>query len=298
MTLIATVGADIPRDLLNATGRSAGPLGWRIDRPTPAADAWLESKFPPWARSILQDWADGQFDHLGEVIFSRSDDCSHRLYYYVCELRRRGLLGGPEPIVFDVARLPRASSRGHMVAQVRNLAERLGVRDNDLEEGIARTNAHRRSLSAEKSKISPGPVCLLAGTAPPDRRLHEAIEKVGWEASGPTLADLWQDPGLIVREGTGQPAEAIAEQLHAAHVGPRGQYDPAAQVAERAARTGASAAILWYTEEEEALVWHLPAQRRAIEKAGLPLLTLTRRDWTGCDGVDRDIVNFLKELKV
>ncbi len=95
MTEIATIGADIPLDLLNATGRFAGPLNWHIDRPTPRADAWLESKFTPWARSIVEDWAEGHFDGLGEVIFSRSDDTSQRLYYYICELRARGLLGGP-----------------------------------------------------------------------------------------------------------------------------------------------------------------------------------------------------------
>jgi len=58
--------------------------------------------------------------------------------------------------------------------------------------------------------------------------------------------------------------------------------------------TGSSAAILWYTEEEEALVWHLPAQRRALEQAQLPVLILTRRDWSARDGVDGEIDNFLK----
>lgn len=295
MTTIATVGADIPRDLLHATGRFAGPLSWSLDRSTPKADAWLESKFTPWARSILEDWAEGRFDDHEQVIFSRSDDNSQRLYYYICELQARGQLGGPEPLIFDVACLQRSSSRDHMIAQVRKLADRFGLDDCDLERAIVDTNAYRRGV-ATKEKSSDGRTCLLAGTAPPDRRLHGMIETAGWSAVGSTLEDLWQDPGALVAEGTGRPVEAIADKLYATQKGPRGFYDSAGRMVALAAESGASAAILWYTEEEEALVWHLPAQRRALEEAGTPSLALTRRDWTAHDGVDRDIENFLKGL--
>ncbi|MBO9580418.1 MAG: hypothetical protein J7498_05965 [Sphingobium sp.] len=296
MTKIATVGADIPLDILNASARFAGPLSWSLDRATPKADAWLESKFTPWARSILQDWADGQFDALAQVIFSRSDDNSQRLYYYICELRARGLVSGPEPLIFDVARLQRTSSRDHLAAQVRKLADRLGLDDKDLERGIAATNADRRILAAKGEKHANDQVCLLAGTAPPDRRLHKAVEMAGWSPSGATLADLWRDAGPIVEEGTGHPVEAIASQLHATQVGPRGFYDSAARIRQHATDIDASAAVLWYTEEEEALVWHLPAQRRALEQAGVAVLTLTRRDWAARDGAAEEIMNFLEDL--
>lgn len=296
MTEIATVGADIPLDLLAATGRFAGPLPWSLDRSTPKADAWLESKFTPWARSILEDWAEARFDALEYVIFSRSDDNSQRLYYYICELRARGLVGGPEPLIFDVARLQRASSREHMIAQVRKLADRLSVDDLSLEQAIIETNAYRSRLATEAQEPRKGRTCLLAGTPPPDRRLHRMIEGAGWSAAGSTLEELWRDPGAPVPERTGRPVEAIAGQIYAAQNGPRGFYDSAARIAQRAADTGSSAAVLWYTEEEEALVWHLPAQRRALEQAQLPVLILTRRDWTARDGVDGEIDNFLKGL--
>ncbi len=296
MTAIASVGANLPLDLLNATGRFAGPLDWRIDRPTPRADAWLESKFTPWARSILEDWAEGRFGDLDQVVFSRSDDNSQRLYYYICELRARGLLGGPEPLIFDVARLQRASSRDHMIAQVRKLADRLGLDDGDIERGIAQTNADRRASLAAFGTAPDGRVCLLAGTAPPDRRLHDMVTAAGWTACGPTLSDCWRDPGGLVEEGTGRPAEAIGQQLHDTQNGPRGFYDSAARLVQHATDARSSAVILWYTEEEEALVWHLPKQRDVLEKAGIPLLALTRRDWAARDGVDRDIQDFLKGL--
>jgi hypothetical protein len=53
--------------------------------------------------------------------------------------------------------------------------------------------------------------------------------------------------------------------------------------------------VLWYAEEDEAEVWHLPAQKRALAEAGIPALVLTRRSWRGDDGVDADIAAFLKE---
>ena len=127
--MIATVGPCLPYDLLEATGRHAGPLSWRLDRPTPRADAWLESKFPGWARSILEDWADGCFDELSAVLFSRADDAAQRLYYYVCELQRRGLISGPEALILDVAKIPRPSSEAHTIEAVRRLARELGLDD-------------------------------------------------------------------------------------------------------------------------------------------------------------------------
>ena len=75
------------------------------ERPTPAADRWMESKFAPWARAILEGWAAGEYDDLGQVIFSRADDSAQRLYYYLCELQRRGLVGGPEALIAAMARM-------------------------------------------------------------------------------------------------------------------------------------------------------------------------------------------------
>lgn len=294
--MIATVGADIPFDLLIATGRYAGPLSWSADKPTPQADAWLESKFAPWARSIMEDWAQGAFDQLESVIFSRSDDNSQRLYYYICELQSRGLLGGPRPTIFDVTLLKRRSSEQHLVAQVRKLADKFDLDDDTLERGIRESNVLRLDRARLAKTPAKGPTCLTTGTLPPDRRLHEMVESCGWNASGLTLGDLWDEMGGAVQEGTGDPAHAIGSQLHSVERGPRSQYDPAQRVVDDARSTGATAAILWYTEEEEALVWHLPSQRQALEAAGLPVLCLTRRNWAGRDGVDREIEDFLKGL--
>lgn len=291
--MIASVGAEVPYDLLAATGRYAGPLRWSIDRDFPHAAQWLESKFAPWVFSILEDWASGALDALEMVVLTRADDNAQRLYYYLCELQRQGLIGGPEPVLFDVAQISRGTSLEREVRAVRALAERLGVTDAAMETQIRATNIQRASTPVSTAGKR---TCLLAGTPPPDRRIHAMIEQAGWAASGKTLAELWSDPGPLVEEGTGDPAAALARQIHGGRVGNRSFADRGALVVEELRAAGAQAAILWYGEEDEALVWHLPSQRRALEAQGVPVLVLTRRDWRGRDDAAEQIAAFLGGL--
>lgn len=293
MNTIASIGAEVPHDLLVATGRYAGPLGWTIDREFPRAAQWLESKFAPWVFSILEDWANGAFDAHEAVVITRADDNAQRLYYYLCELQRQGLIGGPEPVLFDVTQISRASSVARECDAVRALAARFGLDDAALEAGIRATNT-RRAVAAPDA--GGGNACLLSGTPAPDRRVHAMIEAAGWRACGPTLAELWADPGEPVAEGTGDPALAIARQVQAGRGGNRSFHDRGAAVVAEARAVQARAAVLWFIEEDEALVWHLPAQRRALEAAGIPVLALTRRDWRGTDGLGAEIAAFLADL--
>jgi hypothetical protein len=287
--MISTVGPDIPQDLLVATGRYAGPLGWDIDRDFPRAELWMESKFPLWAKSILEDWAASRFDHLETVIFSRSDDSAQRLYYYLCELQRRGLVRGPAAVLFDVARIARSTSGAKTVASVRELAERLELDDSALEHGLYTCNQSRNRAA----KALEGRTCLLAGTAPPDRRVHAMIEAAGWRAAGDTLGEVWRRLGPPVEEGTKDPAAAIGIQLHEDHTGPRGFFDRGAALLDEVRASGATRVVLWYAEEDEAEVWHLPERRKALETAGIPALVLTRCDWRAKDGVAARIAEFL-----
>lgn len=287
---IATLGPNLPLDLLDASGRHAGPLGWNIDRATPQADQWLESKFPLWSRSVLEDWASGALDHLEAVVFSRADDACQRLYYYVCELRRTGTIKGPEPLIVDVAKAPRPSSVMRDEAALRQLGARLAVDEAALEASIAKVNVRRR---AGPQPAARGRVCLLAGSPPPDDRLHVAVSRAGWDAQGQTLAQVWADPGPCVEEQTGNPFAAVARHMHARQTGPRGFFDRAAAVAELARATGSDAALLWLIEEDDTTVWHLPAMRSALEQAGLPLLVATRRDWRCNDGITDELAEFL-----
>ena len=291
MTMIATIGADLPLTVLRATGRLAGPLGWNIDRAFPRAGQWLESKFATWAFSVLEDWVEGAFDGLEAVVFSRSDDSAQRLYYYVCELRRRGLIAGPEPLLFDVGFINRPTSEARTIAAVRALAARFGVADDAVEAALA--------AEAPMSGATPadGPACLLAGSPPPDQRIHAMIEAAGFRAAGDTLQDLWSQSCPGVARGSGDPCAAIGRALHARQHGPRGFYDRGAALVQAARTAGARCVVLWYVEEDEAQIWHLPAQRRALDAAGLPALVLTRRSWRADDGLDGEIAAFLREIR-
>lgn len=292
--MIATVGPCLPYDLLEATGRYAGPLPWRLDRPTPRADEWLESKFPGWARSILEDWAEGGLDQHSSVVFSRADDPAQRLYYYVCELQRRDLIGGPRALILDVAKIPRASSETHTIEAVRRLAQEFELQDDALEAGIGASNS-KRAAGADAAPA--GPRCLLVGTPPPQRLLHEAIAAAGFVSIGPTLADLWADPGPAVDEASGDPAAAIGRQVHRRHDDRRGFGDAARSTLELARSRGAEAAILWYGEEDEVRVWDVPGVRQALAEAGVPLLLMTRRDETARDGAPEEVRAFLEGLR-
>lgn len=287
---IGIAGPDLPHEVLTAAGCHAGSIVFDPDRSAHRAVEWMESKFAPWAPAALECWLEGAYDHLDAVLFSRADDTSQRFYYYACELQRRGQLGGPEPLIFDIARIPRDISRTRTVEQVRALATRLDVTDEALERAIRQTNS-RRSQTPE---LADGRRCLLAGSAPPDKRLHDRIAQAGWAPVGQLLADQWVAEGELVAENTGDPAAAIGAQLHSRRGGPRSFADPGVLLSESAA--GCGAVVLWRIEEDEAQCWHLPAERRALEAMGVPHLILTRRDWLATDGAGDEIADFLEGL--
>lgn len=289
---IAHVGPNMPLDLLRATGRHAGSLGFDPDAPTPAADRWMESKFAPWARSILEAWAGGAYDALAQVVFSRADDSTQRLYYYLCELQRRGLVGGPEALILDIAKVPRASSVARTEHCLRQLADRLDVDERALQASIERCNAERAQAGAPERDA---PRCLLRGTPAPDRRLHDAVERAGFVALGPTLEDTWSDLGGRVECAEAGPFAALAGAMHADPNGPRSFADAGAALTRAVDDSRAAAVVLWQIEEDEAQAWHLPIQRAALAAAGVPSLVMTRRDWLARDGAADEIVAFLQE---
>ncbi|WP_126174141.1 hypothetical protein [Altericroceibacterium xinjiangense] len=287
--MIAIAGPNLPHDLLRASGRYAGPLPYDPDRDAPTAARWLESKFAPWAPPAVEAWAKGEYDGLEHVLFSRADDTSQRVYYYLCELQRQGLLGGPRPMILDVAKIDRPSSLERTIAKVRELMTALAVTPDALERSIVETN-RLRSLPPP---VPSSAVCLLSGTAPPDERMHAAIRAAGFAPVGRTLAEDWADLGQAVEENSGDPAAAVGRQLHARKGGPRSFADPAAALARAIEKNRAAAVVLWRIEEDEAQTWQLPAERQMLQHSGVPSLVLTRRDWRGRDGVFDEIREFL-----
>jgi hypothetical protein len=322
---IGCVGPDLPVDLLSASGLWHGQLPWYPSPATAWADRWLESAFPGWARSVLEQWHAGRFDGLSRVLFSRADDASQRLYYYVQELQRLGELRGPRPMIFDIALLPRESSLAHTEQAIRQLAAELGVGEEQAAAGIGRTNVLRDQLAAvQAARVAAGPayealaravLCgdaaqclqqfappasqarprvLLAGSVPPDGRLHVAIEQAGAsviaEAQVFGLGRL--GPALSLDDAS--PFRALARHLRTCSMAPRSVIDRAQWLLDQARQARAGAVVLWLTREEESLAWHVPAQRRALEDAGIPALVLTARTWLADDGALEEIATFCR----
>jgi hypothetical protein len=260
-------------------------------------------------------------------VFSRGGDASQRLYYYVAELQRRGKLAGPSPEIFDIAFVPRDSSLEHTEAAIAALMRRLDVSARMLLDGIESANQLRhRYADLQRQRTADGALferlarallwsdpthwldefaapaavagtgrCLLAGSMPPDERLHRTIDATGMSviAEAHALA-----PGQLGTELDlkGAPLEqALARHLRRTSTGPRAFFDRAAAVVERARTVRADAVVLWLTREDEALAWSAPALQHALADAGLPMLLLPAARWQADDGALEMITEFCGE---
>jgi hypothetical protein len=136
---------------------------------------------------------------------------------------------------------------------------------------------------------------LLAGTAPPDDRIHAAVETAGWLVSGEAHERALDRLGLPI-EADDDPFAAIGRRAQAVRFNSRSFDDPAAALLEAARQAGADAVILWLIEQEESMVWHVPPQVATMAQAGIPMLVLTRRRWDGNDGAAAEIAAWLAEM--
>lgn len=322
---IGFVGPDVPIEVLIASRRPFGHLPWRPYGATQWADQWLESGFPFWSRSILEQWHDGVFDCLETVVFSRADDASQRLYYYVAELQRRGKLGGPAPRIFDIALIRRASSQAHTEAALKDLMQAFEVTADSLHDGIERANRLRRRLAElERGRTANGPLheqlfraalwtdpchwldavvipdatpatqrILLAGSVPPDERLHDAVEATGASVVAEAHAFASDRLGPELEIGDRGPAGDLAFHLCRHSIAPRAFIDRAAWLMTRFQAARADAVVLWLAREDEALAWPVPAQQHALEVAGVPALLLAAARWQVDDDTPQKIADFI-----
>jgi|ERR1700722_3733354 len=354
--VIGFVGAEIPVELIIAA--NAFPLrlpGFaRSSDGTMsgggAADAYLESSFMPEVRSICEQYLQGVFDFVHSIIFPRSNDSAQRLYYYLSELRRQGIAKGPEPLIFDLAKIPRDTSRDHSRSSVESLASQIGARAEALPQAIAQRNRRRELCAAAAAARFNGasggrgsimdrifraadfcdadvfdaqfaawmrtageragqirashvqlhapngqPRLLLAGSAPPDERLHLAVEAAG----GNVVAELGDHPSRNVAEPmipiNGSFAE-VADHYQESVLGSRAFVNRSAELSSLANRGGVVGVINWLLEEEDALTWDLPAQSAALAAAEIAFLPLNRRRWEANDGAVEEIVQFTRAL--
>jgi len=323
---IGYVGLDLPLDLRLGASRQFCHLPWDKQRKTPFADQWLESSFPGWTRSILEDWAAGRFDLFEQVIFTRGDDACQRFYYYLCELQARGRIKGPEPLILDIACIPRETSVRHNTRVLEKMLAMLNMGDADLEAGIAQANTCRRfysdlltsrqgrgtlyehiaraelftavmpELASVRIPACTHPRVLLAGSVPPDDTLHTVVEAAGWNITGEAhQRSLLRYGPPLAPVGHG-PVEAVARHMNRYASGSRTFVSRCGILENALSLADADAVILWVTQDDESLAWDVARQRKTLETLGLPFLVLTHRRWNGQDDTAGQVTKFLREV--
>jgi hypothetical protein len=136
---------------------------------------------------------------------------------------------------------------------------------------------------------------LLAGSVPPDDRLHRAIEAAGADVVGEAHVFDSGRLGPQCPVDAESPERALASHLLKVSIAPRAMIGRAERVVERAVAARANTVVIWLTREDEALAWQVPALRNALAAAGLPALVLAAADWR-CDDQTLERVNvFLEE---
>jgi hypothetical protein len=328
--VVGYVGNEVPVALILAA--NALPLRLRAagEGGTASADRFVESSFSPAVRSIAQQWLGGALDHLAAVIFTRADDSGQRLYYYLCELQRRGLCQGPEPLLYDVANLARPSSFEHTLDSTRQLAAQLGSAPERIEAALQRVRRRLALAHAVRAhRLLPAPLrgsaawsfefaagcdwresfddgarqwldqasllvmprrVVLAGDPPPDDGLHLAIEACG----ASVVLELTESHAAGVRTQRVAVA-AIAEDFHRRESPVLAMRRNARWLADRARDHRADAVLVWLSEEDEALPWEIARQMRSLRDAGMPALLLARQPAQVSAAALRQVTHFLRD---
>lgn len=333
--VIAYAGPDVPVELILAAGAVPLRLSGKPGIPTPQADAFIERAFLPEMRSIAEQWVSGELDFVDSIVLPRSDDSAQRLYYYMCELQRRGSTGGPRPLIYDIAAINRSTSARHTVDATLKLASEVGARERTLPRAINEVAEHTRSLHeiasiqrgdlpmrgsvalrlarslhfcwnaqfrqdlhsslAGLARVQMGRRVVLVGNAPPDERLHQAMER-GRASVVRELTDANWFADSPVPEAAVQSFEDIGLRAHArASLSQRlaRSRDTILRAAQDARAHGV---VIWMLEEDSSLGWQLPDQLAALTSAGLPTLVLTRQSWEADASVLKTLEDFCARL--
>jgi benzoyl-CoA reductase/2-hydroxyglutaryl-CoA dehydratase subunit BcrC/BadD/HgdB len=330
--VIGYVSADVPIELILAANALPVRLRGGPNVPTAHADEYLETAFLPETRAIAEQWLSGELDFIDTVIFPRSNDSSQRLYYYLCELQRRKRCGGPIPVLYDLATITRQTSIDHTVKATRQLATSLGAVTSQLPQALrratqrasllARVQALRiqtpslpgsaalnimraaeidwnelfdQALSAwltNPALAQSTPRVLLAGSVPPDDRLHRAVER----ANGTIVAELVETQHLPRVAKDGDIVGALALRHHDGVSPAQQMLRSSTWILDQARATRAQGVVFWLIEEDEALPWELAAQTRALRAAKLPVLALTRQKWRA-DAALESVTHFVSTLE-
>jgi len=312
--VVGYVGNDVPVALILASG--AVPVRLRASPKVTSsrAEHFVESSFSPELRAVADQWLEGALDHLHSVVFARSDDSGQRLYYYLCELQRRGLCAGPRPLLFDAAALARGASFEHTLESTRILASQLGVSSASMAQARGRVEQREDLLGAVRAQRSlPSPLAgsaawsieyaaacdwrpafddrarrwlttltplsspkrvLLAGDPVPNDQLHTAIE-----ATGATVVAELTESQSMGDPAPDDPLAAIAAEFQGRESPALSMRRDARWLVDRALAQGADSVLIWLSEQNEALPWEVARQVESLRARGVPALLLARQPW-------------------
>lgn len=331
--VIGYTGNQVPVPMIFAAGAMPVRLLGGHDVATPRANEFLESAHMPELRAICEQWLAGDLDFLNAVVFPRSDDSAQRLYYYLCELQRRGLCGGPKPLLLDVASIARPTSIAHTRESTQRLSRELAIDGALVEQSAARV-ARRESLlrqlrerqlladplsgslawrvcrasacdwredfdAATDCWLPNAPVLknprrvLFAGDAPPDDSLHRAVEAAG----GSVVLELTESE-LGESSAPSGSLDALADDLQSRRNPVLAMREHADWAVRRARRACADAVVFWLLEENEALPWEVARQQRSLRAAAIPTLLLSRQGWRPDESVANAVTKFITGVEV
>jgi benzoyl-CoA reductase/2-hydroxyglutaryl-CoA dehydratase subunit BcrC/BadD/HgdB len=330
--LIGYVGHDIPIELILAANAVPTAIQGRAGHATPHADRYLEPTFLPAIRSIAEQWLTGELDEIEAVVFTRSDDSAQRLYYYLCELQRRGLCRGPTPLIYDIASCDRASSETHTIAATRALAQALDASEDALNDAMQRVRermalslaATRTTLVAPPARGSfvqqtmraaerdwsidfdhtlraqdPSPVAsdatrlMLIGSVPAAEDLHEIAEQSG--ANIVATLNTQTPYGYDSTSNKSDPYRTIARRCRA-HPWRSIMQSPN-MIRERLKEASIDGVILWTVAEDTGLAWVCPPLERALRAGGTEVLTLTMQPWAVPPSTLDAVQSFIRTLR-
>jgi benzoyl-CoA reductase/2-hydroxyglutaryl-CoA dehydratase subunit BcrC/BadD/HgdB len=202
--VVAFVSNNVPIELIVAAGCFPLQLPALQSDLTPRADLYMEQCFDPMARSIFERLLRQDCSFVDLVVFPRTADSFHRLYYYLCEIQRTASERVPESFLYDLLHTPWYSSAEYNYASTvafrRKLEDLTGVEMSEtaMRASIALYNRIRRKLSLVSERRYSVP-CAFAGTDAIE--LLIASQQMAPEAFEGVLDGLLTCPGGVA-EGT------------------------------------------------------------------------------------------------
>jgi benzoyl-CoA reductase/2-hydroxyglutaryl-CoA dehydratase subunit BcrC/BadD/HgdB len=142
----------IPAEMIDAAGLRPMMLSGGAEISTALGDHTMEDLFDTGLRAVFERLLKGEFDYLSAIVLPRANDSAHRLYYYLCELKRTGEAKLPPVLLCDVVMTPDAPTRKYSIDALERLwgeLKALGdskAGDRELHAAIEARNVRTRAL--------------------------------------------------------------------------------------------------------------------------------------------------------